>query len=240
MSLTRAERFKDARTVHNKHGSQTINEVAEQTGIAKSMISALENDEIDRDVGYQNIAKLAKHYGVTSDFLLGLAEKNLTLNKKELSIFELPRFACAVNSLRNNLDKHEWKVYRRIIETQTSKLLYSLYDYAFAHSALKEYKRIFHEISKDYDEIAESGLYPYKEIFDRTKTELIKRIDAGFYFEAVARQLKKQLSLINEDYIGYIEITEISKIRLVKLIDEITSDIATDKDIQEYSAKRKK
>lgn len=72
MNLTRGERFKDARIVHNQHGKQTMDEVAAATGIKKSLIQALENDDNDRDVGYTKVATLAAHYRVTADFLLGL------------------------------------------------------------------------------------------------------------------------------------------------------------------------
>ncbi len=72
--LTRGERFKDARTVHNKNGKQTIPEVAKITSISESMISDLENDEKNRGVRFEAVAALARHYGVTADFLLGLEE----------------------------------------------------------------------------------------------------------------------------------------------------------------------
>ncbi len=72
--LTRGERFKDARTVYNKHHKQTMDEVASATGVSKSMIQALEDDEVDRSVGYDKVVKLAVHYHVSTDFLLGLTE----------------------------------------------------------------------------------------------------------------------------------------------------------------------
>ena len=71
MNLTRGERFKDARLIHNQHGKQTMDEVEAATGIKKSLIQALECDEISRDVGYAKVATLAAHYCVTADFLLG-------------------------------------------------------------------------------------------------------------------------------------------------------------------------
>lgn len=74
MKLTRGERFKDARTVHNAKGKQTMDEVAAATGVSKSLIQALEDDNIDRSVGYDKVAKLANHYGVSANFLLGLSE----------------------------------------------------------------------------------------------------------------------------------------------------------------------
>lgn len=75
MKLTRGERFKDARTVHNQRGKQTMDEVAAATGVSKSLIQSLEDDEVSRSVGYDKVTKLAMHYGVTADFLLGLSDE---------------------------------------------------------------------------------------------------------------------------------------------------------------------
>lgn len=72
VALTRGERFKDARTVHNQHGHQTMAQVHKATGISASLIQELEDDS-DRDFGYCKIAKLAEHYGVSIDWLIGLA-----------------------------------------------------------------------------------------------------------------------------------------------------------------------
>lgn len=72
--LTRGERFKDARIVHNQHKKQTMDEVATATGVSKSLIQSLEDDNVNRSVGYDKVAKLAAHYRVTTDFLLGLSD----------------------------------------------------------------------------------------------------------------------------------------------------------------------
>ena len=72
--LTRGERFKDARIVHNQHKKQTMDEVATATGVSKSLIQSLEDDSVNRSVGYDKVRKLAKHYRVTTDFLLGLSD----------------------------------------------------------------------------------------------------------------------------------------------------------------------
>ena len=70
--LTMGERFKDARTVHNKHGKETTGAVAEATGVSKSTLSEIENDS--RVPGAKIIAELARHYGVSTDYLLGLSD----------------------------------------------------------------------------------------------------------------------------------------------------------------------
>lgn len=70
--LTMGERFKDARIVHNRHGKQTIKEVATSLGITQSALSEIENDK--RNPGAETVKLLAQHYGVTADFLLGLSD----------------------------------------------------------------------------------------------------------------------------------------------------------------------
>lgn len=70
--LTMGERFKDARIEYNIHGKQSMDAVHDETGVTKSLIQALESDK-GRDVRYPNIQKLAVHYGVSIDWLLGLS-----------------------------------------------------------------------------------------------------------------------------------------------------------------------
>lgn len=72
--LTRGERFKDARTVYNQNKKQTMKAVETATGISASLIKDLEDDKSTRSVGYDKVAALAKHYGVSSDFLLNLSD----------------------------------------------------------------------------------------------------------------------------------------------------------------------
>lgn len=74
MNLSRGERFKDARIIHNKNGKQTQAEVYTATGVPASCIKELEDDEKQRNVGYEAIVKLARHYGVSVDWLLGISE----------------------------------------------------------------------------------------------------------------------------------------------------------------------
>ena len=70
--LTRGERFKDERVVHNPHGKQTTKQVSEATGVAMASINALENDDNTQGVSYLSVLKLANYYGVSVDYLLCL------------------------------------------------------------------------------------------------------------------------------------------------------------------------
>ncbi len=77
VELTRGERFKDARTVYNQHGKQTIAEVAAATGIAQGKLSHIETDKAG-SIGSESVKRLAEHYGVSSDWLLGLSDIRTT------------------------------------------------------------------------------------------------------------------------------------------------------------------
>lgn len=105
--LTRGERFKDARTVHNQHGSQTMSTVQKATGVSASLIADLENDEKERKVNYIDVAALAKHYGVTTDWLCGVSQDHhpkpcasSELGLSENSIY----FLKSLNDVRSAFD----------------------------------------------------------------------------------------------------------------------------------------
>lgn len=97
-NLTRGERFKDARIVHNQHGSQSMDEVYSATGVSASMIKDLEDERKERSVGYDKIAILAEHYGVSSDYLLGLSTYPTT--NKDLE------FVCKYTGLNESSVKY--------------------------------------------------------------------------------------------------------------------------------------
>lgn len=90
IQTTRGERFKDARKRLPK-GKNTMKAVKEATGINQSTISALEDDDDTRDVGYSIIVKLAQHYGVSVDYLLGLSDiSTVKGNEQTASSLGLP------------------------------------------------------------------------------------------------------------------------------------------------------
>lgn len=69
MSLTIQERIKDLRVERKL----TLKELEEQTGLSSSALGSYEADDT-KDISHYALIKLAKFYGVTADYLLGLTE----------------------------------------------------------------------------------------------------------------------------------------------------------------------
>ena len=69
MALTIQERLKDLRVEHGL----TLEQLAEQTNLSKSALGSYEADDF-KDISHSVLIKLAKSYGVTTDYLLGLSE----------------------------------------------------------------------------------------------------------------------------------------------------------------------
>ena len=69
MELSIQERLKDLRVERGL----TLEQLAEQTHLSKSALGSYEGDEF-KDISHYALIKLAKFYGVTTDYLLGLSE----------------------------------------------------------------------------------------------------------------------------------------------------------------------
>ena len=84
--LTVQERLKDLRVVDF---DLTLEELAERTGLSRSALGKYESDETAKDISPYAILTLAKFYGVSTDYLLGLTENknhpNTELNALHLS-----------------------------------------------------------------------------------------------------------------------------------------------------------
>ena len=84
--LTVQERLKDLRVVDFK---LTLEELAERTGLSRSALGKYESDETAKDISPFAILTLARFYGVSTDYLLGLTENknhpNTELNALHLS-----------------------------------------------------------------------------------------------------------------------------------------------------------
>ena len=73
MALTIQERLKDLRVERGL----TLEQLAEQTHLSKSALGSYEAEDF-KDISHYALIKLAKFYGVTADYLLGLSETIMT------------------------------------------------------------------------------------------------------------------------------------------------------------------
>lgn len=95
--LTVQERLKDLRVVDFK---LTLEELAERTGLSRSALGKYESDETAKDISPFAILTLAKFYGVSTDYLLGLTE-NKNHPNTELDALHLSDDAITVLTFGN-------------------------------------------------------------------------------------------------------------------------------------------
>ncbi|WP_428829571.1 helix-turn-helix domain-containing protein [Beduinella massiliensis] len=69
VALAIQEKLKDLRTSRGLN----LEQLAEQTGISRSALGQYETDEY-KDVSHTSIVTLAKFYGVSTDYRLGMTE----------------------------------------------------------------------------------------------------------------------------------------------------------------------
>ena len=92
--LSTPERLKDLR-VSDKH--LTLEQLAEQTGLSKSALGNYEKDD-NTEISPYAIVTLAKFYGVSSDYLLGLTENK---NHPNTALHELHLSDPAIDVLKS-------------------------------------------------------------------------------------------------------------------------------------------
>lgn len=108
IKLTNGERLKDLRV---KRGL-TLKQLAEQTGLSASALGSYETDD-DKEISPYSVTTLAKFYGVSTDYLLGLTETknhpNTELHELGLSdeMIELLKSGRINNRLLCELATHE-------------------------------------------------------------------------------------------------------------------------------------
>lgn len=119
-------RFKKARTEHNQHGPQSTKEVAQATGITKSLIEDIESTAgTPRNVGYLTVKKLAQYYGVSSDYLLGLSGTP-SVDEDIKVVFKITGLSeKAINTL-NGADSDELDFISFLIERRISNDISSM------------------------------------------------------------------------------------------------------------------
>ena len=107
MELSIQERLKDLRVERGL----TLEQLAEQTHLSKSALGSYEAEDF-KDISHYALIKLAKFYGVTADYLLGLSETknhpNADLAELHLSddMIELLKSGLVDNSLLCELAAH--------------------------------------------------------------------------------------------------------------------------------------
>lgn len=107
MTISIQERLKDLRVERGL----TLGQLAEQTGLSKSALGSYETEDF-KDISHYALIKLAKFYGVTADYLLGLSEtrnhSNADLTDLHLSdsMIELLKSGLVDNSLLCELASH--------------------------------------------------------------------------------------------------------------------------------------
>ena len=107
MELSIQERLKDLRVERGL----TLEQLAEQTHLSKSALGSYEAEDF-KDISHYALIKLAKFYGVTADYLLGLSETknhpNADLADLRLSddMIELLKSGRVDNSLLCELAAH--------------------------------------------------------------------------------------------------------------------------------------
>ena len=107
MELSIQERLKDLRVERGL----TLEQLAEETKLSKSALGSYEADDF-KDISHYALIKLAKFYGVTADYLLGLSETknhpNADLADLRLSddMIELLKSGLIDNSLLCELAEH--------------------------------------------------------------------------------------------------------------------------------------
>jgi transcriptional regulator with XRE-family HTH domain len=107
MELSIQERLKDLRVERGL----TLEQLAEQTHLSKSALGSYEAEDF-KDISHYALIKLAKFYGVTADYLLGLSQTrnhpNADLAELRLSddMIELLKSGRVDNSLLGELATH--------------------------------------------------------------------------------------------------------------------------------------
>ena len=95
MELSIQERLKDLRVERGL----TMEQLAEQTHLSKSALGSYETDEF-KDISHYALIKLAKFYGVTADYLLGLTE---TRNHSDADLADLRLSDSMIELLKSGL-----------------------------------------------------------------------------------------------------------------------------------------
>lgn len=237
--LTRAEKFKDARVVHNQHGKQTMDAVFEATGVNKSIISALERDAkgdgtpITQGVGYDKVVKLAEHYGVSLDYLLSSSDDP---KRKPSAVDELdltPRYIGAITRRKNSDSDTHWAITRRVLEISELKIAAAVHDCVIAKKSHDEYERVFMMYDKEQsDHFCFGSGDKYNIIHQKAAEEITKKMDNGEYSPELLQSLSRQIRYSDEDSLLTPSIADMTRIKLMDVIDDILDFLGKDEKVK--------
>ncbi len=167
VKLTIGERFKDARTVHNIHGNESMDKVQFATGVPKAIISALENSESTRIPGYTHIAPLAQHYGVSTDWLLGLSEDK---NRNPSAVDELGLSQDSISWIKGRKSfaelSPEYSLNIFFENDSFRSLIDQLSSYVAAVAAMQIRDEVFSDILTNKEDTASPDPEKANELFD--------------------------------------------------------------------------
>ena len=115
MELSIQERLKDLRVERGL----TLEQLAEQTHLSKSALGSYEAEDF-KDISHYALIKLAKFYGVTSDYLLGLSE---TKNHPNADLADLPRLMADLEIYVNGVAVKQVQTVNAIVDTMSATIM---------------------------------------------------------------------------------------------------------------------
>ena len=215
------ERFMKARTIYNKNGNQNKKEAAAGAGVTESILSNIENDDIDRDVGCSHVIALANYYGVTTDYLLGLSNAP-TNDESVISAVSFTGLSVeTVNKLNRfkNDESHPFRIdmINSLFEKRQIAHLFDIF------IRLKKSADDFKRNLKEYD--CEHVIDSHKRITLSHSAVRYGRFELSEYILKIADEMFN-MSDINENYEKYID-DKFEEIRKAYGVKELILDKTT-------------
>ena len=167
VALTIQEKLKDLRVERGL----TLEQLEKQTGISRSALGQYENNEY-KDISHTTIVTLARFYGVSADYLLGLTENRNHLN---VELAELHLDDTMIELLKS--------------EKINARLLCEI-------AAHKDFVKLLADIEIYVDGIAAMQIQSLNSTVDLTRTEIMERYQPG---ENDRTLMALEAAHINED-----------------------------------------
>ena len=167
VALTIQEKLKDLRVERGL----TLEQLEKQTGISRSALGQYENDEY-KDISHTSIVTLAKFYGVSADYLLGLTENK---NHSNTGLAELHLNDEVIELLRD--------------EKINTRLLCEL-------AAHKDFVKLLADIEIYVDGIAAMQIQNLNSTADLARAEIMERYQPGEHDRTL---MALEAAHINED-----------------------------------------